>query len=113
MVSGEWSSCVPQRCQGNCAAVHRVLLAGRVGWALSVLEVRCVSQEPKPGAGMGCGKELGSRGHISCLTEEETRMPRFPVTSEMSPGYFTWPYKLWASSIRPISLPSLRSEFVF
>lgn len=76
--SGEWSSCV--RCQGNCAAVvHRVLLAGKVGWALSVLEVRCISQEPKPGARMGRGKVVGSRGHISWLTEEETRMPWFPV----------------------------------
>lgn len=58
---------------------------GRGGWlGISVLEVRCVSQEPKPGAGIGRGKELGSTGHISWLSslphlwEEKTGKPWFP-----------------------------------
>ena len=49
-------SCVPRRCQDNCAVVQT--LPGREGWlALSVLEVRYVPQEHhKSGAEIVTGK---------------------------------------------------------
>lgn len=57
---GFWGmmSCVPRRCQDNCAVVQT--LPGREGWlAVSVLEVRYALQEPKSGAGVVTGKGIG------------------------------------------------------
>lgn len=57
---GFWGmmSCVPRRCQDNCAVVQT--LPGREGWlAGSVLEVRYALQEHKSGAGIVTGKGTG------------------------------------------------------